>query len=236
MSDETDAPPLVGIMAKAPRAGHAKTRLASMLPPAVAADLYRHFLLDTVDVVCRVPGVAAALICPRGDGPDLCALDLGLLVLEQPEPGLMQGLAFGIEHALGRGHPAVALINADSPTLPPALISNAFEALHELDVALGPTADGGYYLIGATVPCRGLLCDVPYPDGETICADTLARAHALGMRAGLISAWFDVDLPTELRRLTLLLADAPAGVAMHTRHALTIHAEALRLLADTAGR
>jgi len=237
VSDGTQAVPFVGIMAKAPRAGHAKTRLARAVSPAVAADLYHHFLLDTIEVVACVPGTAAALICPPGDGPDLRRLALGLPVVEQPEPGLMRGLAFGIEQALARGHPAVALINADSPTLPPERISAAFAALSSAhDVVLGPTVDGGYYLIAATVPCTHLLCDIPYLHADTICADTLARAHHLGLRAAVIPSWFDVDLPVEVTRLVAALRDEPAHRAVHTRRALAAHDGVLQdLVHDRAG-
>jgi len=196
--------PFVGIMAKAPRPGHAKTRLTSALAPVVAADLYRHFLLDTVDVVRRVPDVVAALLCPAGEG-----------------------LAFGVAHALDRGYGAVALINADSPTLPPARIVDAFAALATHDVVFGPTADGGYYLIASTVPCDRLLLGVPYPDGTTILHDTLDQAARLGLRAGTIAPWFDIDLPAELRGLADALADAPPHLAAHTRRALTAHAAVL---------
>jgi glycosyltransferase A (GT-A) superfamily protein (DUF2064 family) len=220
--------PFVGIMAKAPRPGHAKTRLTSALAPEVAADLYRHFLLDTVDVVLRVPDVTAALLCPAGDGADLARLDIGLAIVEQRESGLMQGLAFGVAYALAEGHGAVALINADSPTLPPARIAAAFAALATYDVVFGPTADGGYYLIAAAIPCDHLLLGAPYPDGATILRDTLDQAARLGLRAGTIAPWFDVDLPAELRGLAKALADAPPHLAAHTRRALAAHAAALQ--------
>lgn len=219
--------PFVGIMSKAPRPGHAKTRLTSVLAPDVAADLYRHFLLDTIDMVRRVPGIAAGLVCPAGDGADLARLDTGLPVIEQRASGLMHGLAFGVAQALEQGHTAAALINADSPTLPPARIAAALTALSTYDVVFGPTADGGYYLIAATVPCDRLLLGVPYPDGTTILRDTLEQAERLGLRAGTIAPWFDVDLPAELRGLADALADAPPHLAAHTRHALTTHARAI---------
>jgi len=225
MSEEINTHrPFVGIMAKAPRPGHAKTRLTSALAPDVAADLYRHFLLDTIDMVRRVPGIAAGLVCPAGDGADLAHLATGLPVMEQHALGLMQGLAFGIAQALEQGHTAAALINADSPTLPPALIADAFAALATQDVVFGPTADGGYYLIAARVPCDSLLLGVPYPDGATILRDTLDRAGALGLRAGTIAPWFDIDLPAELRGLAATLAGAPPDLAVHTRRALATHA------------
>jgi rSAM/selenodomain-associated transferase 1 len=229
---ETPGIPFVGIMAKAPRAGHAKTRLTRALTPEIAADLYRHFLLDTIEVVRRVHHVAPALLCPSGDGPDLRRLDPALTVVEQPEPGLMQGLAFGIEHALALGHPMALLINADSPTLPPERIREAIAMLATHDVVLGPTTDGGYYLIAATVPCAHLLCAAPYLNGATICAETLTCARRLGLRADLIAPWFDVDLPVELQRLMRALRDQPAQVAAHTRRALACHEAALRELAD----
>jgi glycosyltransferase A (GT-A) superfamily protein (DUF2064 family) len=132
----------------------------------------------------------------------------------------MYGLAFGILHGLSLGHPAVALINADSPTLPPALIAEALAALDGHDLVLGPTADGGYYLIAASTPCTKLLCDEPYPDGTTICRDTLARAQSLGLRAATVAPWFDIDLPSELAQLVRALHGQPAYVARHTRLAL----------------
>src|SRR4051794_5463192 len=232
---ETSGIPFVGIMAKAPRAGHAKTRLTHALTPEIAADLYRHFLLDTIDAVRRVPHVAPALLCPSGDGPDLRRLDPQLTVVEQPEPGLMQGLAFGIEHALALGHPMAILINADSPTLPPQRICEAIEMLATHDVVLGPTVDGGYYLIAATVPCTHLLCAAPYLHSATICAETLTRARQLGLRADLIAPWFDVDLPVELHRLVRTLRDQPTYVAAHTRRALAAYEGALRDLVDDGG-
>lgn len=219
-------------MAKAPRAGHAKTRLSRALPPAVAADLYRHFLLDTIAALRRVDGVALGLVGPPGDGPDLRELETGLLVVEQPIPGLMAGLAFAIDRFLAAGHPAVILVNADSPTLPPGRIDEALRALAGHDVALGPTADGGYYLIGATVSCTRLLCDEPYADGTTICAETLDRARRLNLRATAISPWFDVDLPSEVARLAVALRSQPAHVAAHTRRALAAYHEVLRGLAE----
>ncbi len=231
MSEKTDTcRPFVGVMAKAPRPGHAKTRLTSALAPDVAADLYRHFLLDTVDVVRRVPGVAAALLCPAGDGAELARLDTGLPIVEQRAPGLMQGLAFGVAYALDGGHRAVALINADSPTLPPARIADAFAALATHDVVFGPTADGGYYLIASTVPCDDLLLGAPYPDGTTILHETQARAARLGLRVGTIAPWFDIDLPAELRGLADALVDAPPHLAAHTRHALIAHARAIHAM------
>lgn len=221
--------PLVGIMAKAPRAGHAKTRLASVLPPDVAADLCRHFLLDTLDTVRRVHEVTPMMLCPHGDGESLRRLARDIVVLEQPRPGLMQGLAFGIDEALRRGHPAVALINADSPTLPAPLIDEAFVALKTHDVVFGPAEDGGYYLIAATVSCTRLLLERAYEDSTTILRDTLRQAARLGLRTTTITPWFDIDLPADLRRLLHALKAAPA-VAPYTRGAIERHAAALRRL------
>lgn len=229
------AVPFVGIMAKAPRAGHAKTRLSQALAPAIAADLYRHFLLDTVAALRRVDGVALGLVCPMGDGPDLRRLDTGLPVVEQPVPGLMEGLAFGIDRFLGAGHSAVILVNGDSPTLPAALVGDALRALATHKVVLGPTADGGYYLIGATASCRALLCAEPYLDSATIYAQTLQRARGLDLQPASIAPWFDVDLPSELHHLTLALEREPAHVAPHTRRALRMHYAALRRLAADHG-
>ena len=114
-------------------------------------------------------------------------------------------------------------MNSDGPTLPAAHLERAFVALRDgADVALGPSADGGYYLIGVKQPAPRLLRGVRMST-PTVLADTLALAAEYGLRVELLPAWYDVDEAADLARLTRELAAAPLEVAPCTRAFLSQH-------------
>ena len=108
-------------------------------------------------------------------------------------------------------------MNSDGPTLPFAYLTAAFDALSDhVDVVLGPSDDGGYYLIGLKQPAPRLLRDVPMSTPH-VAADTLAVAQAENLSVALLPVWYDVDDVASLRRLREELDRAPAQVAPHTR-------------------
>lgn len=108
-------------------------------------------------------------------------------------------------------------MNSDGPTLPVEHLIGAFDALSDhTDVVLGPSDDGGYYLIGLKKPAPRLLREVRMSTPH-VTADTLALADAEGLRVKLLPAWYDVDDVEALERLSTELAAAPAHVAPHTR-------------------
>ena len=114
-------------------------------------------------------------------------------------------------------------MNSDSPTLPLTYLARAFEALADgADVTLGPSADGGYYLIGVKQPTPRLLREVRMST-PTVLADTLALAAEEGLRVELLPAWYDVDEAADLVRLAGELAAAPPEVAPRTRAFLRQH-------------
>jgi glycosyltransferase A (GT-A) superfamily protein (DUF2064 family) len=108
-------------------------------------------------------------------------------------------------------------MNSDGPTLPLHHLAAAFEALSDhTDVVLGPSDDGGYYLIGLRQPAPRLLREVQMSTPR-VTADTLALAEAEGLRVKLLPVWYDVDDIESLRRLRDELAATPVHVASHTR-------------------
>jgi glycosyltransferase A (GT-A) superfamily protein (DUF2064 family) len=122
-----------------------------------------------------------------------------------------------LSDALANGATAAVVMDSDSPTLPPALVEEAFVRLDAGDdVVLGPCDDGGYYLIGLRSPQPRLTRDVTMSTA-TVLQDTLAIAAGLGLRVHLLPVWYDVDTAAELERLHGELRDQPAGVAAHTR-------------------
>ncbi|MCI0570231.1 MAG: TIGR04282 family arsenosugar biosynthesis glycosyltransferase [Myxococcaceae bacterium] len=194
--------PLLCVFAKAPVPGRVKTRLARHLGDVRAAALARAFLLDTWSGLGCLGGVERVLAL---DGaPDLLPPELcGAEVWPQPEGHLGRRLEEVLARALGRSDRAVAL-GADTPGLPPRLLEETLLALERADAVLGPSADGGFYLLGLRRPCTGLLEDVPWSTAQTL-ACTRRRLEEGGLHVVTVSPWFDVDEPADLARLGTLL-------------------------------
>ena len=125
-----------------------------------------------------------------------------------------------LTQSLAAGHAAVAAIASDSPTLPVARIGQAFARLDDgAEVVLGPGDDGGYYLIALKQPQPAILRPVQMSTPHVL-ADTLALAHAAGLRVALLEAWPDVDTVDDVKALARALAHLPGDVAPATRAVL----------------
>src|SRR4029077_20968208 len=111
----------------------------------------------------------------------------------------------------------VVAIDSDSPHLPLAIVESAFEHLETHDVVVGPTEDGGYYLVGASAMHPRIFDAAPL--GTRNARDALLEnARALGLSVAFTEPWYDVDLPADLRRLAAELridrARAPLTAAL----------------------
>jgi hypothetical protein len=157
------SPTAVVVFAKAPRAGAVKTRLCPPLSPAAAARLYRCFLLDTLDRVQTLPGVTPAVAYAPGRARAFFAAARPGMLLVPPGGGdLGARMARVVERLLGGGFAAVVILGADSPTLPGSHLRAAVRLLGSAaaDGVIGPSEDGGYYLIGLRAPCPALFAGV----------------------------------------------------------------------------
>ena len=118
---------------------------------------------------------------------------------------------------LEAGYKRVVIMNSDGPTLPAACLAAAFDGLRNgADVVLGPSDDGGYYLIGLRQPAPRLLREVRMSTPDVL-ADTLRIADEEKLKVELLPPWYDVDDEASLARLRDELAAAPAEMAPHTR-------------------
>jgi glycosyltransferase A (GT-A) superfamily protein (DUF2064 family) len=128
---------------------------------------------------------------------------IGLLETEAPDFG--ECLFHAAASLLDAGHGAVCLLNSDSPTLPTAYLMAAATALAAPGdrIVLGPSTDGGYYLLGLKRPHRRLFEDVDWST-ERVSAQTLARAEELGLAVHQLPSWYDVD---DLHALRLLVSE-----------------------------
>jgi rSAM/selenodomain-associated transferase 1 len=200
------------LFTKPAREGRVKTRLIGELTPAEAATLHFAFLEDLLDRLR--PGsfdlrLAWALDpgepVPEGTFP-------GIPGVRQEGEGLGERLFRTLADAAAEA-PAVAALGSDHPTLPLAVVHEAFERLERpengADVVLGPAEDGGYYLIGlraaAVVP--RLFEEIAWSTDQVF-PETLARCEELGLRVELLPEAADVDTPDDLRRLAARFAAA----------------------------
>ena len=216
---------VVYVVAKAPRPGEAKTRLCPPLQPDRAARLAEAFVLDTLTAV-RATNLHARVICRNpAERADLEQRIGGLAtVCTQAGTGLGDALESAFRQGLTDGFPAVGVLGADTPTLPPKVLDDAFAALEQgADVSLGPSEDGGYYLLAARALHRALFRQMAWST-TSVARTTIQRCHALGLRTHFLPEWYDVDDPDSLTRLLGHLREAPSSLAPHTRRQLAGHA------------
>ena len=205
-----DSDRVLVIMAKAPRPGAVKTRLIPSLTVEAVTAFYRCLLDDTLALALSLGNVEVAIMCPHSDVNELAQLaGEEVSVVAQTGNGLAAGLASVFAHfAEDRGRHTIAF-NSDSPHLPPSVLEHAFELLAAHDVVVGPTFDGGYYLVGAKACHPSLFA----PDGmgtSTALEMLRARAHALSLSVALAEPFYDIDVAGDLARLAAELRPAPA--------------------------
>ncbi|HEX3154606.1 MAG TPA: TIGR04282 family arsenosugar biosynthesis glycosyltransferase [Candidatus Angelobacter sp.] len=197
------------IMAKAPRPGRVKTRLAQHLPlPAITA-FYRCLLDDTIALARSLSTVHVAMMCPRPDVAELVSMvDDQVQVVAQKGDGLAAGLTSVFAHFANGSRQRIIAFNSDSPHLPPSILEAAFEILTSHDVVVGPTHDGGYYLVGAKAT-HPTLFEADGMGTENALEKLLSQARALGLSIGFTPSFYDVDVANDLIQLATELRHAP---------------------------
>jgi rSAM/selenodomain-associated transferase 1 len=223
-------------MAKASRAGRTKTRLVPPLTFDEAAAFNTAFLKDiaaniaAADCATRRGAVAGYIAYgPPGSAPFFReVLPASIDLIEAWHPNFGDCLFAAIEQLFALGHDSAAVLNSDSPTLPTALLVETAEVLARPGdrAVLGPSTDGGYYLLGLKAPHRRLFDDVAWSTAA-VAQQTLARAAEIGLDIRVLPTWYDVDDLAGLRVLRSELRDgfsfarglAPHG-APHSRRLL----------------
>ncbi|MGA9721130.1 MAG: TIGR04282 family arsenosugar biosynthesis glycosyltransferase [Candidatus Binatus sp.] len=187
-------------MAKAARVGQVKTRLAASLPAEAVVDLYRCMIEDTLDLARSVSTDALAIVCPTSDVADIAGWLPAIEIVGQHGEGLAAGLVSAFRIFIDRGYRRVVAIDGDSPQLPPETLDKAFQLLDEAEVVVGPTTDGGYYLVGSTT-AQAELFDTRRMGTGTALDSLMASARSLGLRLALTETGYDVDEAADLARL-----------------------------------
>jgi uncharacterized protein len=197
----------IAIMAKASAPGRTKTRLVPPLTFDQAAALNTAFLQDISDNLARAGQHASiagyAAFAPAGSEEFFHRhLPPAIGLIDACLPTLGECLIHTIEQIFARGHEAAVVLNADSPTLPTALLIETAEVLARPGehAVFGPSTDGGYYLLGLKTAHRRLFEDITWST-ERVAAQTLARAREIALEVHTLPLWYDVDDGDGLRRL-----------------------------------
>jgi len=197
------------IMAKAPKPGMVKTRLTESLPSPAVTALYRCLLEDTLALAKSLTSVKVAVMCPESDQAELAHL-LGdtVPVVAQEGEGLAAGLTSVFRHFTAPGRQRVIAFNSDSPHLAPSVLGSAFEMLTTHDVVVGPTHDGGYYLVGAKAAQRSLF-EGGSMGTRSALDRLLTRTKVLDLSTGFTEPFYDIDVANDLLLLARELRLAP---------------------------
>lgn len=188
-------------MAKAPKPGRVKTRLSEILPSDAVVGLYRCLLEDTLALARSLRSVEVAVMCPESDEDELAHwLGDEVQVVAQTGKGLAAGLTSVFRHFTADGRRDIIAFNSDSPHLPPSVLKKAFEDLATCDVVVGPTHDGGYYLVGAKAAHPSLFEGDGMGTGSAL-ARLLMRTKTLELSTGFTETFYDIDVAADLTRL-----------------------------------
>ena len=197
----------IAILAKAPVAGYAKTRLIPALGAQAAARLQRRFTREAVHVAIAAGLGEVVLWCaPDATHRLFRALQRTTAIRcnDQPDGDLGARMLHAATAACPAGtRQAVLIMGTDCPALRPDHLRAAAEALEEVDAVFIPAEDGGYVLVGLRQPQPGLFTGMIWST-DSVMAETRQRAAALALRIRELPTMWDVDTPADLLRLQAL--------------------------------
>jgi rSAM/selenodomain-associated transferase 2/rSAM/selenodomain-associated transferase 1 len=185
----------IAVFCKEPVPGTVKTRLARTLGADEAAGIYRHIGRATVDHALSCPGAPKVVVFhdPPGAEPSIREwLGPGIICRPQRQGDLGRRMYEAFATLRKEGYDEVLLVGTDCPALTARGLHDAFRKLAGTDVVLGPTPDGGYYLVGAKDPPKALLADIPWSTGQTF-ARTVEELGRKGQRVASLPALRDID-------------------------------------------
>lgn len=218
----------LAVMTKAPRAGQVKTRLVPPLTHDEAAQLNSCFLRDSASVIAAsAPNLARGIAVYTPVGCEAVYGDIlppSFDLMPQRGENFGERLYFAAADLFKCGFETVCLIDSDSPTVSSESFDQAVELLHSPGdrVVLGPSDDGGYYLIGLKKLHRAVLEQIEWST-ERVLDQTVQRADEIGVEVKLLPMGYDIDDRAALRRLCneLLSESSSDHVAPTTRRFLS---------------
>lgn len=190
------------IFAKEPKENMVKTRLKGCLSSLQRMELYKAFLKDTLEIAKRVDCElrVIAYLSDKKAPQYLKQIAPGFSFYKQRGKDLGIRMHNALKSTIAKGASCTVIIGSDAPTLPLKYLNNSFKRLDNADIVLGPSRDGGYYLIGLKEPCLDLFKGIRW-SAKTVFLDTLRKIKKLKKTLSLLPYWYDVDEPSALERL-----------------------------------
>jgi rSAM/selenodomain-associated transferase 1 len=192
------------LFARDPVMGKVKTRLAPFLNPDVILELYTRFLNDSIDKICQIKTANPFIGVHPSDSSGYFSRasanqEHSPAVFLQKGGDLGEKMLNAFKARFDEGYEHVVIIGSDSPSLPVAYIETALNS--KKDLVIGPSTDGGYYLIG--------MCQKPVDvfsggmdwGSEKVLRQTLDRVESYGSSLELLPPWYDVDRAEDLKFL-----------------------------------
>lgn len=218
------------IFAKAPIPGQVKTRLCPPLTPDEAASLHGSFVLDALERSREADAkgpvtVDRFLACaPPADHVFFKIMEERQRVRLLPQSGDNLGARMdqAFKEVFSLGYQRALVVGTDVPSLPSSCYREAFTLLSDHDLVLGPSLDGGYYLIGLKRSVPDLFMEIPWST-DKVCSLTRTKAEALGLQTALLPTRRDVDTIDDL-----LAAIEEEGLSVRTTGALRLLAGRLK--------
>jgi uncharacterized protein len=192
------------ILTKTPQPGQSKTRLVPPLSYTDAADLARALLIDQLDNLARFDGARLFIaFTPEKTAGFFEAFSAqGFTCFAQRGQSLGERMRRAFEHLFASGFENIILIGSDLPALPLRFFHQAYACLEKsaADVVLGPSADGGYYLVGMNRMIATIFDDIGW-SGDDVLAQTIHKLEDRGLKHELLPEWYDIDTAKDLKRL-----------------------------------
>ena len=195
------------VFVKNPVPGQVKTRLIPHLSAEQAASLYQAFLVDWCNALSTISAAHRVIAYTPPEGLNALQTLIGKDLVYIPQQGATLGerLIAAAQWACDRDYTKFLFVGSDSPTLPIRYVERAFDLLELRDVVIGPSVDGGYYLIGFSKHGASLSIPTIFEEitwsTDVVFRETLRKIQGVNARLGLLPPWYDVDTPTGLQLL-----------------------------------
>ncbi|MBE9503180.1 MAG: TIGR04282 family arsenosugar biosynthesis glycosyltransferase [Proteobacteria bacterium] len=207
------------LFAKAPVPGEVKTRLSPHLSPEDAALVQEAFIFDTLATLQSCKGVDLYIAChPSAKHPfyEEAQKRFTLTLIGQGAGHLGDRMKRVISQLKSAGYDEIVVLGSDSPSIPVKMIDDSFERLKKSDLVIGPSIDGGYYLIGFSGELPPIFDGINWGT-ESVFSETMERLKDSDIDCSVLPYWYDVDTIKELRFLEIHLASLEKEVCRETR-------------------
>lgn len=207
------------VFAKVPRPGEVKTRLTPTLTSDEAATLYEAFLHDAFDQYSQLSCDVRLYLAPPHPEQQLEGIPEDVTVHGQDGKGLGDRMCHAFRDVFSEGYERAVLIGTDHPTLPTAFVQRSFVELGSPGaICIGPTIDGGFYLLGMSSFYPQLFDEMTYSH-TNVFSETITRVGDTDAHCTTLPEWYDVDTPADLDQLLDDLKRTDEG-APRTRKAI----------------